>query len=110
MSDTVYKYEPKVAGAFLNGVPARDLSAADVAALEPQAKSDLEGSEHYAKVGEQADPDARVPNRTDADTIAPGFPTPVTDEPLQDNAPSFTQVDIVAPTVTDPGVGTEESK
>ena len=94
MSDDVqYRYEPKVEGAFLLGVPARDLTAADVEALEPRAKEDLEGSEHYHKMGEQTDPDPRTPGRTDADTVSGTQGTPVTDEPVFQNAPSFAQVD-----------------
>ena len=94
MSDTVYKYDPKVEGAFLAGVPARDLSAADVAALEPEAKRDLKGSEHYAKVGaEQTDPDPRAPGRTDSDTISGIQGTPITDEPVNNAAPGFVQSD-----------------
>jgi hypothetical protein len=111
MSDDVqYRYEPKVEGAFLLGVPARDLTAADVEALEPRAKEDLAGSEHYAKVekkmGEQTDPDTNAPGRTDADTLASGVAVPPVDEPIYESAPGFVQADTqpIEPVI----VGTEE--
>jgi hypothetical protein len=59
------------------GVPARDLSAEDVAALEAVPLSELKMSTIYRV----AQPDTDVIGRSDSDTVGPGLAVPPTDEP-----------------------------
>jgi hypothetical protein len=106
MSNVVFEYRPKQEGAYLLGVPARDLTQEEVDALEPQAKLDLAGSDHYLRVGAamgtQVDPN--VPGRTNSDTLTADTlrPVPRDDEPKTEGAVGFLQAD------RDPSTDVEE--
>jgi hypothetical protein len=79
MSDdpVIYHYRGRRSGAHLIGVPARDLTQADVDALDPAARTELEG--HTADDGPRdayrlVEPDPEPPQRRRRE---PGDVTPV---------------------------------
>ena len=103
-TEVAYSY---VGPGHFPGVPARDLTHEDVAALEPTPRADLEGDRRlYTRRLAQADSD--VAGRSDSDTLMPGLAVPPTDEPKGEatadpgQAAGFIQSD------TSPGTTAEE--
>jgi hypothetical protein len=75
MSEVAYSY---VGPGHFPGVPARDLTHEDVAALEAGPRADLEGDKVIYRV-QQADSD--VLGRQDSDSLAFNLAVPPADEP-----------------------------
>jgi hypothetical protein len=102
--------KPEVAYSYVGpghfpGVPARDLTHEDVAALESGPRADLEGDKVIYKV-QQADSDVR--GRQNSDTLVAGLGVPPTDEPKGEAAADPGQAVGFIQSDTDPTTTVEE--
>jgi hypothetical protein len=102
MSEVAYSY---VGPGHFPGVPARDLTHGDVAALEAQPRADLEGDKVIYRV-QQTDPNVR--GRQNSDTLAGNLGVPPTDEPKTEAAADPGQAAGFIQSDTDPTTTAEE--